>query len=325
MNKLIMSSVLLLQLQTSLASSNYHSINSWGTACPSNSLQNITFSPDNKSASIIFGVDSILSAPKSTTNSSSSISKECTIQAKYTAKYDVQYVVLSADWRGFASLVPNSTASTKVDTWISYTDSNGTLVNSTVNSQVSNLNGAHNDSTFFSSHTPEIMTSTECGQSFNLNTKVTASITNSNPSQDALLGFDTLDLAQVQEVPCANPWKAELKNAQDNSITVKVSTESTKVNKLGSLYVVASYLGKLYAWTPGKSSPWTELASDLSTGIPAIGTALAPSQFEFQIGNLDPAAKGAVVYVGVGYGSNESERLNDLLSTQRYSALYTLQ
>ncbi len=324
MNKLKISSLFLFLAQTSFAGTNFDSIKTWGSACPPNSLQSVTYAPDNNAISVIFGTDATLIKPKYSAGGTKTLSKDCTVQAHFNAKYDVQYVVLSADWRGFTALAPNSSATTKIDTWLTFKDLNGNLINTPAASKVSTVNGPNNDSTFFTTSTPDILTSTECGQNFDLNTKLTASLTNKNTTQDAQLGFDTLDIAQVREVACANPWKAELKNSSTDSITVKVNTESSKVNKLGSLYVVASYMGKLYAWTPNKSFPWTELSSDLSTGIPALGTANAPSQFEFQIGNLDPAAKGAEIYVGVGYGNDETARLNDLLNAQRYNAVYTL-
>jgi subtilisin family serine protease len=123
-----------------------------------------------------------------------------------------------------------------------------------------------------------------------------------------------------------NQWKAELVESipAQETIKVKVVTELSRVNQLGALYVAAFYNNNWYFWSPNQQSRWVGIVGLPATGYPEVGAGNAPESFEVQVTDIYQSAHGAIIYIGVGYGADAVSRTNEMLSAQRYNAVYTI-
>lgn len=334
MNKLNIIYLILAGALTAKATVTFENVKTSGSGCPSNASGISTVVTPNAVAVLLDPNFAQINKPKYVIGNPKTTQRDCTVETIYHANYDEQYVMTTHDWRGDVSLPTSTSATFKANTWISYINSSGALIKTPVSTQSKSFVGpvsVDQSSFLISTSKPEVMT--DCGQSFTLNTKMTSAITSTNTQKDSMIAINSLDIAQVpavQKIVCLNPWNAELTHAQSDSISVKITTENPKVNQLASLYVVGSYQGSLYSWTPNSLSPWTKI--DFNNEDPnnsnkvfiPYGSGNAPKNFEFQIQNLSPDVKGAVIYVGVGYGPDEPSRYSDLLNTLRYKVVYTI-
>lgn len=312
----------------------FEAVKTSGSGCPANSTGISTVVSPNAVAVLLDPTFAQINMSKYVIGNPKTSQRDCTVETSYHANYDEQYVMTTHDWRGDVSLPASTSAAFKADTWVSYVNTTGALIQTPVSTQSKSFVGpvsVDQSSFLISTSNPEVMT--DCGQSFTLNMKLSSSITSTNTEQDSMVAINSLDIAQapvVQKIACLNPWNAEVLQAQSDSISVKITTENPKVNQLASLYVVGSYQDSLYSWTPNSSSPWTKI--DFKNEDPnnpnkvflPYGSGNAPKNFEFKIQNLSPDVKGASIYVGVGYGPNENSRYNDLLNTLRYKLVYTI-
>ena len=323
---------------TSNAVVTFESIKTSGTGCPANSSFSPTFTSDYRTVVVLFDSDySVIKNTPYVIGNPITTQKSCTVEASYHASYDEQYVITTNDWRGAVSLPSSTSASVKAETWISYTNSLGINSKSSIVTQTQSFIGPvaiDKSDIFISSALPEIKTVTECGQSFTLNMKLTSSLSSTNTTQDSLLAIDSLDISQlldsssIKKIACTNPWNAEMVGPfQNESIAVKITTEKPRINQMASLYVVGLYQGEFYSWTPNQPVVWRQI--DFNNTNPnkvflPYGSGNAPATFNFSINNLSPSYKGAVIYVGVGYGPDENSRYNDLLNSLRYKIVYTI-
>lgn len=312
----------------------FENVKTSGSGCPSDSTGISTVVSPNAISVLLDPNFAQINKRKYVIGNPKTTQRDCTVEAKYHANYDEQYIMTTHDWRGDVSLPTSTSASFKAETWITYVNAAGDLIKTPVSSKSKSFIGpvSVDQSNFLiSTSKPEVMT--DCGQSFTLNMKLVSAITSTNTKEDSLIAINSLDIAQtptVQKIACLNPWNAELIQAQSDAVSVKITTENTKVNQLASLYVVGTYQGEFYSWTPQSSSPWTKIDfnnEDLNNPNKVFlpyGSGNAPKNFEFQIQNLSPDYKGVSIYVGVGYGADEPSRYSDLLNTLRYKVVYTI-
>jgi len=324
------------------ATVSFESVKTSGLGCPTNSTGTaIAFAPDNRSLSVLLDpMDAEIRKPQYIPGAPKTTQRDCLVEASYHANYDEQYVITTNDWRGNFSLPSSTSASVKAETWLSYLSPMGTPLQTPIVQQSKSFVGPIDpvDSSFvLSSSLPEAKTVTECGQSFNLNMKLTSSLTSTNKNEDSLIAINSLDVSQslenptVQKIACLNPWNAEVVGPIENeTINVKISTEKSKLNQLASLYVVGLYQGQFYSWTPNDTVVWKNV--DFNNINPdnslkkfiAYVSGNAPATFNFSINNLSSTFHGATVYVGVGYGPTEEARYSDLMNTLRYKAVYVI-
>lgn len=305
----------------------YQNSVTWGDGCPNGSTTT-TLTPDNKASSLLFDGNMVLE--KGPSNFGNSIvSKNCFIETPLHANYDEQFIIMTQDWRGYVALPSQSSADIKTKIKLSHIENNIAITDYT-HSKTESFTGPLNSDFIISESNPQSNTITQCGQSFKLSLQITSQLNNSNTSKNAQLGIDSLDLAQqadsiVLKVPCINPWKAEVvDSAQPESITVRVTTEPPNVNKIGALYVAAFFGNKWYFWSPNQSERWIESTRITTDFFPEIIVGSAPAQFDYQITDLFKEAHGAIIYVGVGYGTDASSRTKEMLNTLRYKSVYAV-
>lgn len=318
--------------KTSHATVSYDAVKTSGSGCPSGSSA-ISITPGSDQRSLAVGLqDMELTQRRFDT---AKVQKECSISVNYHANYDEQYIIHTTDWRLDYALPLQASAKATTEHSISYRDILGNWIESDKMISTRAFIGPRYSSNetsaaIISSQIPDLNKTMECGQSFTLNSKITASLQNLSSTDDADFVVQSLDLAEINgpvtvtKVPCLHPWSAAVEKIDSNYINVKVNTENLKVNQLASLYVVGEYQGQLYALSStGGVNQWTLLNTE-SLVIPPLGSAPAPKTFSFQISGLSPTLKGAKIYVGVGYGESESVRLGDLLNTHRYQLVHTI-
>lgn len=332
--KLNISYLILMMSLSAKATVTFESAKTFGSGCPTSSAGISTLVTPNAVSVLLDPTFAQINKSKYVIGNPKIESRDCTIETNYHANYDEQYIMTTHDWRGDVSLPASTSAFLKAETWVSYVNNNGSLIKTPVNTQTKSLIGpvsVDQSSFLLTTSAPEMVT--ECGQSFTLNTKLASSITSTNAVEDSFIAINSLDISQmpsVQKIACLNPWNAEVTQVLNNAINVKITTENPRVNQLASLYVVGFYQGEFYSWTPNSASPWTKIdfnntdANNLNKVFIPYLSGNAPKIFEFQIQNLISEAKGAVVYVGVGYGPDESSRHKDLLNTLRYKVVHTI-
>jgi hypothetical protein len=178
-----------------------------------------------------------------------------------------------------------------------------------------------------------------CGVNRALNIKSSLEVSARDPNASATVTIDTVDgeLAHrygiawrrcVNPAPNDVPWSVRLLDSSvPDQLKVSVTTETSKINKLGALYVAALYQGKWFFWDPNQAADqrWVTIADPTAAAtLPEAIVGQAPAVFEYTATEILTSAHGAQVFFGVGYGAGPSERKTDFIDFQRYSKVYVV-